>query len=108
MVAYPHPRHVPGLEAVARTLESAERLQTEGPPFRLCICDEQGTIIAAATVEGFDKVKAFSRHMARLGFAALIAGDHRAGCDVRYVPTPGARDIFDDGGPSSAPAPLEG
>lgn len=62
--------------------------------------------MAAANMEGFDRVKRFSREMARLGYAAHIPGHVTAGCDITYTPEDGARDIFDDGEPLTDPAPL--
>ena len=101
MPGYPQPKDVPGLEHVASALERAERMDAEGPPFELCICDPTGAILAAASVRGFDRVKAFSREMARLGFAARIVGDTHTGCDVAYVRADNVRDIFDDGASGS-------
>ncbi len=106
MAALPSPQDVPGLEDVALALESARQLRTEGPPFSLCICDDQRQLIAAATLDGFDRVKEFSRAMSRLGYAAGVLGDPRAGCDGTVIPADAARDIFDDGAPQTDPAPL--
>jgi hypothetical protein len=106
MASYPHPRDVPGLEKVLTALQQAERVNAEGPEFQLCICDAERRIIAVSPVHGFDRVKAFSRAMAKLGFAAQVLGDGRVACDVTYVPCDQVRDIFDDGGPTSSPAPL--
>jgi hypothetical protein len=78
---------VPGLEKVSIALEQAERVNAEGPEFRLCICDADRRMIAVAMVNGFDRVKAFSRAMAKLGFAAQVLGDARSSCDVTYAPS---------------------
>lgn len=106
MPEHPHPKDVPGLEKVVGALESAERVDSEGPPFELCICDASGQIIAAAQVVGFDRMKAFSRAMAKIGFGADIIGDTKSGCDVTYFRADHVRDVFDDGSPSSRPTPL--
>jgi hypothetical protein len=106
MASHPHPSDVPGLEKVLIALQQTERVNAEGPEFQLCICDADRQIIAVAPVSGFDRVKAFSRAMARLGFAAQVLGDPRVPCDVIYAPAEEVRDIFDDGGHRPAPHQL--
>lgn len=107
MRSFPHPKDVPGLEAVEQALRRAVAVAASGPVFRVCVCSAQEEIVAVASVEGFDQLKRFSREMARHGYAARILGQAGIGCDVNYTPRAGARDIFDDGEPLTGPAPLE-
>ncbi len=106
MAKHPHPKDVPGLEQVVKALERAARVPTEGPLFELCIRNRTGEIVAAMTVQGFERVKHFSRRMATLGYAADVLGDDGVPCDVLYIQSSEVRDIFDDGAPNSGPVPL--
>ncbi|MCC2677070.1 MAG: hypothetical protein K0R58_4017 [Ramlibacter sp.] len=106
MRSLPRPADIPGLESVEQALQRAERADSFGPAFTVCVCNSEGRMLAGARLAGFDQLKRFGREMAKLGYGADILGDRYLGCDVVFAPTPAAKDIFDDGEPITSPSPL--
>lgn len=91
----PRAAQVPGLENVANAIAQARKSRTDGPDFKIGICDDDHHVIAVEVMDSVQQVTRLTALLEPLGYSmwALGLAAEMHGCDVVYRKTgmaPGA------------------